>query len=355
MKEVIIIDPIKDKRWDAFVESHPYGWICHLSGWKKALEKSFPHMKGNYLVVINNTSDTIQAALPLFEVKSWLIGKRLVSIPFATLSDPLISDSNDFEILFDAALRLSEEIRISQIEIQTLKSSSLIPDSRFGVCSFYKHHFLSLNPGPEQLKKHFHRTCVRQRIDKALKSNLSLSEVITESDVQRFYQLYIMTRKRLGLPPQPYIFIKSLWEEFFPSKRISILFAKHKEKAVAGIILFKFNDRVSVEFSVLDEAFRNLSPVHYLFWEAIKSAFHEGYKIFDFGRTALTNVTLMDFKNRWGTQVIDLPKFHYPREADKGNGTFKRLLNYKVIQNICKNAPQSVLLAIGRFCYRHLG
>ena len=33
------IDPLKDSRWDGFVAGHPFGWVCHLSGWKKVLEE----------------------------------------------------------------------------------------------------------------------------------------------------------------------------------------------------------------------------------------------------------------------------------------------------------------------------
>jgi len=41
---VELIDPLQDKRWDAFVGHHPFGWICHLSGWKEVVEiKLQPH------------------------------------------------------------------------------------------------------------------------------------------------------------------------------------------------------------------------------------------------------------------------------------------------------------------------
>ena len=68
----IIIDPVKDPRWDKFVEGHPFGLICHLSGWKQVLEESFPHMKGYYLALLNHDNESIRAALPIFEVKSVL-------------------------------------------------------------------------------------------------------------------------------------------------------------------------------------------------------------------------------------------------------------------------------------------
>jgi hypothetical protein len=31
---ITTINPIADERWDQFVENHPFGWICHHSGWK---------------------------------------------------------------------------------------------------------------------------------------------------------------------------------------------------------------------------------------------------------------------------------------------------------------------------------
>ena len=65
---VQIINPITDDRWDRFVESHPFGWICHLSGWKKMLESTFPHIKGHYIALLDSNGN-IQAALPIFEVR----------------------------------------------------------------------------------------------------------------------------------------------------------------------------------------------------------------------------------------------------------------------------------------------
>ncbi|MBI4684860.1 MAG: GNAT family N-acetyltransferase [Nitrospirae bacterium] len=351
---VVVIDPLRDARWDSFVESHAFGWICHLSSWKRILEESFPHMKGHYLALINERENTIKAALPVFEVRSWLTGNRLVSIPFATLCDPLISTSNEMEILLGAAVNLANELGTERIEVRALASSDLIQDSRLYRDSFYKHHFLLLDTNLEELKKSFHRTCVRQRIERALKSSLSLREAENETDLKNFFCLYMMTRKRLGLPPQPYTFIKILWEILLPSKKLSLLLAEHNGKAVAGIILFKFKDRVSVEFSAFDESYLNISPTHYLFWEAIKLAYHQGYKIFDFGRTAITNKPLMDFKGRWSTKVVDLPQFYYPNTGN-GRRNNESSFSYNVIQILCRRSPDFALPYIGNFCYRHLG
>jgi hypothetical protein len=355
MEYVTTIDPVKDPRWDKFVENHPFGWICHLSGWKQVLEKSFPHMRGYYLALLDDRNNHIKAGMPVFEVRSWLTGKRLVSIPFATLCDPLISSSEEMQILFDEALNLSKKFRNTYIEIRSLSSSPLIRNNQFGESRFYKHHYLLLENEPEQLRKKFHRTCVRQRISRAIESNLSLRVGDSESDLNSFYQLHVLTRRRLRLPPQPYNYFKLLWNTFSPTKKMIILLAEKEGKTIASLILFKFKDRVSAEFAASDETFRDLSPNHFLFWEAIKSAYHEGYKIFDFGRTSPSNEALMDFKNRWGTKVIDLPQYFYPKQALEKLSKEEESIGFRLVQKICEKAPDYTLQPIGRFCYRHLG
>jgi hypothetical protein len=64
MDKISFIEPESDPRWDEYVAQHPHGWICHLSGWKKVLEKSFTHMKGYYPAIVDEAG-TIKAALPV--------------------------------------------------------------------------------------------------------------------------------------------------------------------------------------------------------------------------------------------------------------------------------------------------
>ena len=352
--QITIVDPSKDDRWDQFVMQHPFGWICHLSGWKNLLENCFPHMRGHYLAIVSNRDNIIQAALPLFEVRSWLTGKRLVSIPSATLFDPLVSSAQDMNILFDGAIELAGKLKIDSLELRTFQSSALISNDRLGLSRVFKNHSLSLEKEPQDLMKSFHRSCVRQRIDRALNSEVKIEYGQTEKDLQEFYRLYLLSRKRLSLPPQPYSFLKTLWDTFFPQKQLDLLLAKKADLYIGGLILLKFKERVSAEFSVIDQAFNNLSPNHLLFWEAIKNARQEGFRVFDFGRTSQYNTSLMDFKDRWGTQCIDLPICFYPREiAQKYNGREKSL-GYKIIQMACKKSPEFAFRSIGKFCYRHL-
>ena len=355
-KKLIEIGSHQMSQWDEFVLHHPYGWFCQLSGWKDVLENSFQHIKGHFLAILDEESNKIEAGLPIYEVRSWLTGTRLVSVPFGTLCDPLISSSGEIELLNRRVLELYDQCKASYIEIRSFFSSDLIQNEEFGHCCFFKHHYIPLDSDPEKVKKSFHRTCVRQRISRALKSDLELKVGSDLSDLREFYELYSLTRKRNGVPVQPYRFFRSLWEIFGPSNNLVLLLSLHKENAVAGIILFKFKQQVSAEFAASNiTEFQQISPNHLLFWEAIKSACLEGYKVFDFGRTSPNNKSLMDFKRRWGTEVVDLPQFFYPKSATDSVLRREERWQFKTIEKLCKVMPAPFVQVLGDFCYRHMG
>ena len=203
MNRVDIIDPAQDERWDPFVKQHPFGWVAHLSGWKRVLETSFPHMKGHYFVVVDPQTNEIRAGLPVFEIRSWLTGNRLVSIPFATLSDPLVSNPADMEALLQAARHLLEKMSFSYLEIKSYQAVPFIGEKNLVDGCFFKHHYLDLAKGPEALWGNFNYKAVRYEINKAQKQKLAVRAADSENDFAQFYQLYTLTRKRLGLPSQP--------------------------------------------------------------------------------------------------------------------------------------------------------
>ena len=351
---VSAIDPLTDPRWDRFVEQHPFGWITHLSRWKQVLDATFPHMRGFYLTLVDSTG-AIKAALPIYSVESWLIGRRLVSIPFATLCDPLVTQPEDMERLFDAAVNLSKRISIPRIEIRTQAAAHMLDSSRFSTNCMYKHHTLGLCEDPERIRGSFHRSCVRQRISRAEQSGFRLLKGRSEAELQQFFLLHQKTRKRKGLPPHPYLLFKSLRHAFAGGNMVELLLCCKEEEAVAGIIVFKYKKRVSVEYSAVNEAYNEHSPVHFLFWNTIKEACLSGYSVLDFGQTSADNQSLMNFKSHWGTKVSDLPHFIYPNDPALSTSLNQDSLAKKVFQYVCNKTPDPALSYLGDFCYRHLG
>ena len=356
MSTIQIIDPCVDERWDRFVENHPLGWIVHLSGWKKVIESTFPHIRGHYLAIADEAASSIEAGLPVYEIRSWFTGNRLVSIPFATISDLLISTQSHGEVLLEETKRLFTRLNFPYLEVRS--SSPLLPGSRkdLDMQANYKYHYLDLSDGPDVLWKKMNYKSIRYEINKAIRKNIQFRIAETEEDIRSFYRLYSMARKRLGLPSQPYLFFKRLYATFSQSDRVAIHLALLENRPIAAQLLFKFNGRVSVEAAGDDTNMRNLGSSRFLYWESIKLARSEGYKVFDFGRTSVFNQSLLDSKRRWGAKETDLYSFFCYKNGRSINPVNSEgSAAYRTMRLICKKSPISIQPMISRFCYRHLG
>ena len=165
-----------------------------------------------------------------------------------------------------------------------------------------------------------------------------------------FISFMSKTRRRLCLPPQPCNYFKLLWDQFYPNF-LEIYFANHEQQKVAALLVLKYGNRVSSEALGWNDLYEKTSPNHFLFWNAIKIAYEEGYEIFDFGRTAKTNTGLMNFKSRWGTSATDLFQFSFQENT---SGSPESTAVYTLIRYFCKIVPEKIMPLFGRVCYHHL-
>lgn len=341
--------------WDSFVENHPLGWISHLSAWREVLERSFGHIKGYFLVLRDSDSDRIIAGLPLYAVRSWLLGNRLVSVPFITHNEALISTPEHMKRLFPHILELHNKTRASCIQLNAWRSIPLIRIPQLHASHFYKHHWLPLDRSLEEIKQKFHKSSIRRKIGRAMKSGIGLRLGEGEKDVRRFHRMFLEMRRRLGLPPVPYRFFRSLWEIFGATKHMVVLFAVHEGRPVAGYILFKFGQMATSEFACDVKEFRSLGVNQFCEWEAIKMAHGEGFKIYSFGRTSPLNTGLMASKDRWGAEVDNLPSLFFPGQFAERCERFESTWRYRCVSKLAAKAPRFLSRTIGSFVYQHMG
>jgi len=309
-------------------------------------------MRGHYLALVDDFGE-IQAGLPLFEVRSPITGNRLVSIPFATLCDPLVQTKSQWDALLDRAIGLAKGTKASRMEIRAHRNAGSLDNCNLTSHRRFKNHYLLINKPPKELFKSFHASAVRYMIKKASKLSCQVKEAETEVEVRSFYRLYTITRKRLGLPPQPLRFFLFLWRELGPEK-IRFLLAHVDGRWVGAVMLLVFKARVSWEaVGLLNEA-RSSGIGNLLLWEAIKKAHLEGRKIFDFGRTRVDNQGLMAFKSRWGTQVMDLPQFYWWNgRRPKKDLSLAPSMDH--LRALCSRLPEPLFSALGALCYKHMG
>lgn len=342
-----VVDPINDGRWDEFVIKNPAGSIYHHSLWGKILQKTYG-FSFFYVALENKETGSISGGVPFMYIQSKITGKRLVSLPYTTYCGRLAT-KNELESIIRFAWKKHPGIKY--LEMRFLCSDGQALHSHENR-SDYVNHILELDRDPSQLLLSFHGTSVRQRIKRAERNGLELDFAEKEGDLKEFYRLYVKVRKRLGLPPHPFEFFLNVWRELKPCNFVTVPFIKFEGKVVAAALVLKFKDTFHFEYSASDSEYLKLCPNQKLIWETIKLAHQEGAKYFDFGRSSLSNSSLIEFKERWATKKQDLVYYFYPKskKLNTETSTSRRMLG---IAN--RHLPESLLRLEGKLMFRHLG
>lgn len=352
LNEAKLIDPLSDRRWDPFVGSHPYGTIYQLSCWMKVIALTYRHARPLCSVLEDQNGD-IRAAIPWFIVKSTLTRTRIVSLPFSGYCDPLVDSASDFAVLLDSIIDTLDDLSGSYYELRTFRKPDSIKDGRLKVHNYHKTHVLDLKDGFDRIKSAFPRDIIYSQ-KKALKLGVTIRQIESEQDLKEFYFINAGTRKRQGLPVQPYKFFKNMWRILYPQGYLDGFLAKWNKKTIAGMIIFKFRNTVFDAFRASISKYLAVRPNHLLLWTAIEMACTKGYDYFDFGKTTSENQGLLNFKSRWGGDMYDVPYLYYPEI--KGMMSLKQeSLRIRLARFFGSHIPLPVARIIGRIAYRHIG
>jgi Acetyltransferase (GNAT) domain len=345
-KEIYEIDPIWDPRWEVLVDTHPQASVFHSSKWLKALQGVY----GYEPVVISSCAlgDRLTNGLVYCRAKSWLTGRRLVSLPFSDHCEPLISRSDELDDLLLQMERYVDEDKWKYVEIRPI-SCEPSSHTKFGRTVTHYLHRLNLGLSAEQLFRTFHKDCVQRKIRRAEREHLNYEEGASEALLEKFYRLLVMTRRRQGLPPQPLNWFRGLIAAFGNDLKIRV--ASKNGVAVATILTLSHKKSIVYKYGCSDAAFNNLGGTALLLWKTIQEGIDRGFEELEMGRSEVGNLGLAAFKERWGASRSVISYWTYPRrEAEPPSNWKKRLA-----QHVVSSVPDLALKTVGKLLYRHVG
>lgn len=347
------LDRDEDAVWDRFAASHAHGLIYHTTAWKRALEQAFPHISGRFLVLCDKNTGQITAGIPVYVVRSWLLGNRIVSVPYASLSDPLVKAADELDQLMPSVRDLRLKTGARTIEIRTRSVTPIFRTPGLIPTSVYKHHVLRLDRPPQILFRTFAKTSICQKISKAEKAGVTVAET-DGRDLHIVYDILCQTRRRLNLPLMPFTLFQALNTSLGP-RNMKLFIAQHQGRPVGCHVVLISGDLWISEFSGnSDDASSGVNQL--LYWDTIQRACDSGASAFSFGRTATPNTGLLEYKRRWAPIEEDLTYFGDTDGAGTAPASSRETtLHYRVIKSILSRSPLPVCKAIGQFCYRHLG
>ena len=338
------VDPLEGTAWDTTLASSPAASFFHGSAWARVLSDTYGFRP--FYFVLGDPA-RIRGLLPMMEVDSWLTGMRGVSLPFTDECEPLESGPEAFQTLFQAARACAQDRGWKYLEFRgglTALTGSLASTSFLG-------HRLQLHNDEAAL---FERTesSTKRAVRKAERGGLTIEFSRSVEAVRAFYELLRKTRRRHGLPSQPFRFFQNIHRHVLSPNHGCVALVRHAGRPVAGAVFFHSGKVALYKFGASDEKYQHLRANNLVMWEAIKWHARQGFTALDFGRTSLLNAGLRRFKLGWGTEERRIDYIRYDCRAgsfvtarDEASGWHNRL--FKIL-------PDSLSGLIGAALYKHV-
>lgn len=341
---ISIINPIEHPHWDDLLLTAERTTFFHTTAWAQVLSGSYGY-KPLYFTIVDYGKLT--GLIPVMEIKSFLTGKRGVSLPFTDICHPFADTLEKLQALMSCLTEYGNRACWKYIEFRGICGlfHGLSP------CAEHFSHIVDLHSSEDSLFKSL-RDSTRRNIRRAEKEGVEVSLQHTREALKTFYYLHCRTRRLHGLPPQPWSFFENIHAHIIGPRQGFVALAAHQGKPVAGAVYFLSRDRAVYKFGASNRNYQHLRATSLVMWEAIRWLHGNGFGTLHFGRTETENDGLLQFKRGWrptaGTvkyYKLNLMTNEFSAERNGIRSSY----------SVFKFLPIPFLRLAGSVLYRHVG
>jgi CelD/BcsL family acetyltransferase involved in cellulose biosynthesis len=345
---VFEIDPLADPRWRTLVDHHPRASVFHTAEWLEALVRTY-----SYKPVAFTTAPAgapLKEAIVLCRIRSWLTGTKWISLPFSDHCEPLVEDPAALSLLASAIRdRVAGQARFAEIRPMT---ADLAP-AGWTAQDRYCFHSIDLRPPLEDIHARLHKDGVQRKIRRAEREGIVVEQGRSDSFLEQFFKLMVFTRRRHGIPPQPFAWFRNLRDCLGP--RFTIYLARVNGSPIASVLTLRHGQTAVYKYGCSDERLHNMGGMPRLFWQVIQDFKSQEVAELDLGRSDIDNEGLIRFKDHLGAAKTTLQYWQYSKQPLGQQGFLGRALKSPTAQNVLARLPDPLFRLAGQMLYRHAG
>ncbi len=335
------VNPLDYPGWDSLLTAHPDRNFFHSTAWASVLHETY-RCSPVYFTVFRG--DCLAALLPVMEMDSWLTGRRGVALPFSDACEPLGDGSRSKDLIAEV-LHYGRERDWKYFECRGKLFNQAQPFQTFFI------HELKLFKDETHLFARV-KSAARGAVRKAEKSGVTIEISQTLEAVERYYSLHCQTRKKHGVPPQPFAFFQNIQKYVLAREKGIVVLARHRQNLIAGAIYFHFGEKAIHKFGASDAAFQDFCGNNLVMWSAMKWYASKCVALLHFGRTSIGNEGLRKFKLGWGAEERQIDYFRYDFRHDHFVTGKDGAVGW--YNSVFRRAPVFASRMIGAALYRHV-
>jgi hypothetical protein len=283
--------------WHELLNTLPGATLYHRDSWIKLLGRAYalPLWLATIYRDGRAVAGGVFARAPL--------SRRFISLPFSDACPPLARDPEAAQWLLDALITQAPSHRAYEVR-------GIVGAAPWETVDCFAKWRLSL----DRPLAHIESTLAvnfRRNLRRALQQAIRIERGSSINLLERFYAMQLESRRRLGLPPQPWRFFRLTREIFAAEGNFEVWIARESGEDVASTVFLRDGDVVYYKWGARRSSYRSAAN-HLLFWNAIEE-FAPRTRILDLGRSDVRNQGLMRFKRELGASASPLPSAFYPR------------------------------------------
>lgn len=286
----------------------------------------------------------ITAGLPVIRIERPFRRTRLVALPFTDHCPPLLTDEAGGPS-FGAALRGWVLAQGCALEIRDALAAS--DDSHLSTVGF--RHVLDLEADSDAVLSRLHRNRIQKRIRRARELGVEVELTRSPGDLSNFYRLHCETRRRQGVPVQPWRFIENVGACMLDAGLGFLVTASYDRRPIASGLFLAWNRRLIYKFGASDRKYWKLGANFLVHWTAMEWGCKNGFLTYDFGRTDLGHESLREFKAAWGGREVPLVYSYLGSPAPSVTHGFAAA----ALAQVVKRSPVMVCRGLGELLYRY--
>ena len=340
--------------WDEFVSASEQSHMAHLWAWHEIIARSFSHRP--FFGVARQslrTGSRLVGVLPLFEVRSFLFGRSLVSVPYLNGGGIVAQTSEATQALARFATDLAKGRGAKYIELRHRRACT---DLESSLVSRSHKVALELRPGidPRPLLRSFKSSFRRKILIPEKRGYRAKTMLLSEADgkvLRRLYAVFSRHMRDLGTPVYP----RALFEHCAAhlGKRARLVLIRKNEQLVSACVLIAHKHTMEMPWAVsLKEHHRDF-PNMLLYWNAIETCIDTRHEVLDFGRSTIGSGQ-HKFKQSWGAKDVPLHWYYALRTGQALPSVDPKNPRFSPMVDIWKKLPLPVANAMGPAISRSL-
>lgn len=340
-----VLNPLKVANWDDLLPTYPEANFFHTQTWAKVLSETYGY-EPKYFSIFGE--DGLRFLLPMMEVRSIFTGRRGVSLPFTDHVQPLVTCVDGLPEIWQELVGYAKKSRWQHIDLRgeaVGQTASKVYDS------FYQHE-IQLEKEPQLLfdrlssnNKRNIKKAIRQGVDIEIRDDMSAVDV--------FYNLNSITRKRHGVPSQPYGFFKNLFKYISSDGRGIVVLAKKEGTVIAASVYLFLGKSAIYKYGASNQEAGSSGANNLVMWEAINWLSKRGFNCLSLGRTDQDNLGLLRYKNGWAAEQKTINYYRY--NVNENRFVVKKKSSRSLGTRFFRTAPVAVSNILGGVLYRHVG